>query len=124
MRNCRKLMWGSLHLQQHSLYASRLTELRSSCFAGRNILQRSPSCLLIATNLLIPEGWALWLTVAIPGIEPGPAGLVVYKIRQRATVSTRPCRQTNCGSAENVNHIHQYYRQYNNFELQRKTCKN
>ena len=51
-----------------------------------------PTCLLIAFNLLIPDGWTAWLSVPAPGLEPGPARLMVQEVGRRTTVSTRPHR--------------------------------
>ena len=51
--------------------------------------------LTTATSLPTPEGWTTPLTVLAPGVEPGPARLVMQEVRRRATVSTRTHRQTN-----------------------------
>ena len=50
----------------------------------RNLQQRSPYCLLIATNLSTPEGWTAWLAVPAPVIEPGPIKLLCNEARRRA----------------------------------------
>ena len=81
---------GSLRTWVHK---PRTAHWGPAWFIFRNIQQLSPICLLIATNLPIPEGWTVRLTVPAPGIEPGPVRLVVQEIRRRATISTWPRRQ-------------------------------
>ena len=49
-----------------------------------------------------PGGMNSLVDRAAQGVEPGTARLVVQEVKQRATVSTRPCRQTNTKTADNL----------------------
>ena len=96
---------GSLHTWLHK---AALDMPGPAWFTFYNIQQWSLICLLIATNLLSPEGWMVCLTVSAPENEPGPTRLMVQEIRRRNRIHSAMQTDNNI----NANILHSNGLQY------------